>query len=264
MKISILLLLVSIYIVIILFFYFFQRSFLYFPDENNYLTSEIINKENKVLNIRTKDNLNLKSYLYFEKKNRNTILFLHGNAGTLNNRIYKLNIFKNLGFNYLAVTWRGFSGNKGSPTEKGLTLDALSGLDYLNSLGIKDNEVVIYGESLGTGVGVNVSTIRSVKGLILESPYTSVGDVGKIKFPFLPIDLILKDKFDTRSKISSVKCPILVMHGYADKIVPFHMGKEIFDSINSKKYSHFVDDDHMMDLDHHATLAIQSFFNSIN
>ncbi len=264
MKISILLVLTSIYIAIIVFFYLFQRSFLYFPDENNYLTTEVINKENKVVYIQTKDNLNLKSYLYFEKSNKNTILFLHGNAGTLNNRIYKLNIFKKLGFNYLALSWRGFSGNKGNPTEEGLTLDALSGLNFLNTLGIKDNEVVIYGESLGTGVGVNVTTIRDVKGLILESPYTSIGDVGKIKFPFLPINLILKDKFDTKSKISSVKCPILVMHGYADKIVPFYMGNEIFDSINSKKYSHFVDDDHMMDLDNKAILVIQNFFNSIN
>ena len=263
MKLSILLILVSVYIGITLFFYIFQRSFLYFPQENNYLTPELINENNKIVYVKTSDNIKLKSYLYFNKSNKNTILFLHGNAGTLNNRIYKLNILQNMGFNYLAISWRGFSGNEGTPTEEGLTIDGLSGLSYLNNLGIKDSEIVIYGESLGTGVSVNVSQLRNTKGLILESPYTSVADVGKIKFPFLPIDLILKDKFDTKNKIGRIKCPIMVMHGYADKIVPFHMGKEIYQLINSKKYSYFVEDNHMMDFDKNMISAIENFFHSL-
>ena len=169
-----------------------------------------------------------------------------------------------LNLNYLAISWRGFSGNDGKPTEENLTIDALSGLNYLNKLGIDDNEIIVYGESLGTGVSINLVKLRKVKGLILESPFTSVAEVGKIKFPFLPVNLILKDKFESKKNIHQVKCPILVMHGFSDKIVPFYMGKNIFDSIEDEKYSFFTEDDHMMQYDFKMIKAIKNFISTLN
>ena len=115
-----------------------------------------------MVSMETIDGLTLKSYLYMNKSNTQTILFLHGNAGTLNSRIYKLNKFKELGFNYLALSWRGFSGNEGAPSEEGLIKDALAGLDYLNTLDIEDLKIIVYGESLGTGVGISVAGRRSL------------------------------------------------------------------------------------------------------
>lgn len=246
MKMYLVLGILSIYLIVVVFFYLYQKTFLYFPNEDNYLTSEVINIDNKIVRVETSDKIILESYLYINKKNAQTILFLHGNAGTLESRIYKLNKFKEIGLNYLAITWRGFSGNKGEPSEYGLTLDGISGLNYLNSLGITDKNIIIYGESLGTGVAVNLAQLRKVSGLILESPYTSIANVGKIKFPFLPVNFILKDKFNSLSKIENIKCPILVMHGFNDPIVPFSMGKELFEKIKSEKYSFFTTDDHMM------------------
>jgi len=253
-----------LYLLLIIFFYFFQRSFLYYPNEDNYLTSETINKENSIVSVETIDGLTLKSYLYMNKSNTQTVLFLHGNAGTLNSRIYKLNKFKELGFNYLALSWRGFSGNEGTPSEEGLIKDALAGLDYLNTLDIEDLKIIVYGESLGTGVGISVAGRRKIRGLILESPYTSIAELGKIKFPFLPINLILKDKYDSLKNSKEIKCPVLVMHGFEDKVVPFYMGEEIYDLIETEKLSFFTEDDHMMRFNRKMENSIKNFSNLLD
>ena len=259
MKLYLLSGIILLYLLVLVFFYFYQRTFLYFPELNNYLTKETINEENQQLTVKTSDDISLKSYYYSNKNNTHTILFLHGNAGTLENRIYKLNAIKRLGFNYLAISWRGFSGNQGEPSEFGLTQDAIAGLNFLNKSGIRDEDIYVYGESLGTGVAINLSISRNLKGLILESPYTSIAEVGKIKFPFLPVNLILKDKYDSISKIDKVNCPVLVLHGFSDTIVPFYMGEKIFNNIKSKKYSYFVEDNHMMDFSRGLIKSLQEF-----
>ncbi len=97
--------------------------------------------------------------------------------------------------NYLIISWRGFSGNKGSPTEQGLYSDARSALEWLQKNNISKNKIILYGESLGTGVAVEVAQNQKFAGIILESPYTSIVDAAKIYYPYLPVDLILKDKY---------------------------------------------------------------------
>ena len=107
-------------------------------------------------------------------KDYKTILFLHGNAGTLENRIYKINHFKDVDVNFLIIAWRGFSGNKGKPSEKGLYEDAKSAIKWLKNKGIKEENIIIYGESLGTGVAVEIAQNKNFAGIILESPFTSM------------------------------------------------------------------------------------------
>ena len=102
--------------------------------------------------IKTDDNIQLLGWFYNNNIEKfKTILLLHGNAGSLENRIYKLNNFKNLNVNFLIVAWRGFSGNKGNPTETGLYIDARSAIKWLNSKGVTEQNIILYGESLGTG-----------------------------------------------------------------------------------------------------------------
>ena len=107
---------------------------------------------------KTKDNIELLSW--YHKKNINdykTILFLHGNAGTLENRIYKINYFKDIDVNFLLLSWRGFSGNNGDPSEKGIYEDARSAVRWLKNKGIVEKNIIIYGESLGTGAAVEIA-----------------------------------------------------------------------------------------------------------
>ena len=155
--INILILITAIYLIITLALYFLQRKLLYYPVVNNYSGDKLLVPVEKV-KITTKDNLELLAW-YYDKGNKNykTLLFLHGNAGSLENRINKINHFKDMNMNFLLLSWRGFSGNKGQPTEKGIYEDARSAIQWLKEKGLETEDIVIYGESLGTGVAVEVA-----------------------------------------------------------------------------------------------------------
>ena len=164
----------------------------------------------------------------------------------------------------MILAYRGFNGNSGNPTEKNIYLDAKSALTWLNSKGIADKNIILYGESLGTAVAIEVAKDKNFSGIILESPFTSMIEMGKVYYPYLPVRLLLKDKFDNQSKIKSINSPILVMHGRKDKIVPFYMGKKIYDSANKPKYSYFIDfDEHMMSFDLNLIKAIETFIKGL-
>jgi fermentation-respiration switch protein FrsA (DUF1100 family) len=245
--------------------YVFQRNFLYHPDKNNYLRSEKLNADTKEIFVPSTEGIALKAWFYKNPQNKYTVLFFHGNAGGLGNRIYKLNELKNLNLNYLIISWRGFSGNKGSPTEQGLYSDARSALEWLEKNNISKNKIILYGESLGTGVAVEVSQNQKFAGIILESPYTSIVDAAKIYYPYLPVDLILKDKYLSLKKIKNINSPILIMHGGADIIIPIAMGKKLFDEVQSKKYGYFPQfDRHMMTYNSELKLELQKFIKTLN
>ena len=261
----ILLIFVTIYLFILISTYLFQRNLLYHPTENNYFGDQLTVSIDKV-KIKTQDNIELTAW--YHSKNLNdykTILFLHGNAGSLENRIHKINHFKDMNVNFLLVSWRGFSGNKGKPTEKGLYLDAKGAVAWLKSKGIRENNIIIYGESLGTGVATEIAQNKNFGGIILESPFTSMIAAGKDKYPYLPVRLLLKDKYESDKKIKNINSPILIMHGKVDNIVPFHMGKKMYELANEPKYSYFSDyDDHMMEYNQNLLLELKNFITSLN
>ena len=252
------------YLLVVVFVFFYQRNLLYHPFENNYNTDQANFSYEEVF-IPTSDNNKLKAWFHKKDlKKKKTLLFFHGNAGNLSNRIYKLNLIKNFDINFLIVAYRGFSGNEGSPTEEGLYQDARDTLEWLNKQEIKDNQIIIYGESLGTGVSAEISQHKNFAGIILESPFTSMVDAGKHYYFYLPVSLLLKDRYETIKKLKNIKMPILVMHGERDSIVPFHMGKKVFLEANDPKYSYFPkDDDHMMEYNENLLEALDNFLKSI-
>ena len=155
-----------IYSLILVYIYIFQRNLLYHPKENNYLDNQI-NFEYEEVFIPVNKNIKLKSWIIEKdfKKNK-TLIFFHGNAGNLNNRIYKINELYNLDINILLVSWRGFSGNKGKPTENGLYEDARSSIQWIEEQGVNPEDIILYGESLGTGVATQMALDFKVAGLI--------------------------------------------------------------------------------------------------
>ena len=249
----------------LVFLYFYQRNLLYHPNENNYSDDEITVNIEKV-NIKTSDNINLLGW-YHEKnlKEFKTLIFFHGNAGSLENRIHKLNHFKDMNVNFLIIAWRGFSGNSGEPSENGLYKDGKSAIDWLIKKGVSEQKLILYGESLGTGVAVHLAQNRNFSGVILETPFTSMIDAAKTFYPYIPVKLLLKDKFENYKKIKNINSPILIMHGEADQIVPFSMGKKLYEIANKPKYSYFTKyDNHMMEYDEKLILALKSFLKSLN
>ena len=257
--------LILFYVLLLISVFIFQRKLLYHPNFSNHITGDGLIHSIEKINIKTEDNIDLKGWFHLKDLKKKTILFFHGNAGTLDNRIYKLNFLGNLDINFLIIAWRGYSGSIGKPTEFGLYQDAKSAVNWLNLKGIAEKNIILYGESLGTAVAIEIGQNKNFAGIILEAPFTSMVDIGKKYYPFFPVKLLLKDKFDSQKKIKNINSPILVMHGKKDTIVPFYMGKKIYDLANKPKYSYFVDlDDHMMNFDLNLIRAIETFIKGLN
>ena len=265
---TIILTLVSFYVLLLTIVFFFQRNLLYHPSVDDYLKDQTINEPNEIEKVRitTADNIDLKAWFYNKNlKKLKTILFFHGNAGSLENRTYKLNHFKDLNVNFLIIAWRGFSGNKGKPSEIGLYRDAESAVKWLESKGLVEKNIILYGESLGTGVAVEIAQNKNFAGIILESPYTSMLNLGKKYYPLFPVSFLLKDKFESYKKINNISVPVLIIHGKIDKIVPFAMGKKMYELANEPKFFYSQEyGDHMVDYDEKLLSSLKKFIQSLN
>ena len=254
-----------LYFLVLVFLYFYQRNLLYHPNENNY-SEDKISVDIKKVKIKTSDNIELLGWFHEKNlKDYKTLVYFHGNAGTLENRIHKINHFQDMNINFLIIAWRGFSGNKGKPTEQGLYEDGKSAIDWLIKKGVNEENLILYGESLGTGVATHLAQNKNYAGIILETPFTSMIDAAKTFYPYIPVSILLRDKFENYKKVKNIKLPILIMHGEVDQIVPFSMGKKIYEIANQPKYSYFTKhDNHMMEYDENLVSTLKFFLNSLN
>jgi len=260
--------LVCFYVLLVVVVFFFQRNLLYHPSVNNYIKDQEVKKpsEIEIVSITTRDKIDLLGWYYNKNiENSKTILFFHGNAGSLENRTYKLNHFKDLNLNFLIIAWRGFNGNSGKPNETGLYEDAESAIRWLKTKGVEDKNIILYGESLGTGVAVEVAQNKNYAGVILESPFTSMVNMGKKYYPFFPVSFLLKDKFESHKKINNISIPVLIMHGTVDNIVPYNMGKKMYELANEPKFFYSQEyGDHMIEYDEKLLSALKKFILSLN
>jgi uncharacterized protein len=251
-----------VYFIILAYVYLFQRNLLYHPSINSY-QSDKINFDYEEIFIQNNEGIKLKAWLH-EKDliNKKTILFFHGNAGDLSNRNYKLNELAKFDVNFLILAYRGFSGNEGQPTEQGLYDDAKSALEWIKIKGVKEKNLILYGESLGTAVTIEVAQNKNLAGIVLESPFTSMVELAQKYYPFLPAKFLLKDRYETVKKLKNISSPLLVLHGRLDTIVPFAMGEELFKQVNEPKFKYFIDnDDHMMRYDENLLNEIKKFIS---
>ena len=255
----------AVYASVLVLLFIFQRNLMYHPEENNYFGDKLEVDIEKVY-INTSDDLSLLGWFHKKDlKKFKTIVYFHGNAGKLENRIHKLNHFKDMNVNFLIIAWRGFSGNEGKPSEKGLYVDGGSTITWLKNLGLNEEDIILYGESLGTGIATHLAQKNNYAGLVLETPFTSMVEAAKNFYPYIPVGLLLRDKYKNDQKIKNINIPVLVMHGEADQIIPFWMGKKIYEIANQPKYSYFTKyDDHMMEYDEKLVLALNDFIKSLN
>jgi len=219
-----------------------QRSFLYFPDPAKFVPEQWALKELQPLPVTTEDGLTLTSwYIAPKKPGKFTIVFFQGNAGHLGYRNYKVRPWLSASYGVLLIGYRGF-GNPGSPSEEGLYMDARAAIDALRAKGVPDKAFVFYGESLGTGVATQMATEYDASGLILESPYTSIPDVGADRYPLVPAHILLRDKYNSIAKIKDVHMPLLLLHGEIDQVIPVKFGHMLLDAANEPKQGEFVPD----------------------
>lgn len=250
-----------LYLALLLLMFIFQRSLLYYPQYGNY-NVQSIPKNFKEIFIQTSDGLKIKGWL--NKKdfiNKKTVLYFHGNAGTINNRIYRLEEFAKMDVNFLIISYRGYSNNPGKPSEEGLYKDARSAIKFLNNLGVTNDNLFLYGESLGTGVVTEVAQRKEFAGVILEAPFTSTTDVAKKLYSIFPVSYLVKDRYDSLKKISNINSPVLILHGKNDNLIPVEMGKKLFDNANQPKYLFTTQDDHVIKFEKKTIGVIENFLN---
>jgi fermentation-respiration switch protein FrsA (DUF1100 family) len=185
--------------------------------------------------VPTPDGLVLTAWFRKPAPGKPTLLYFHGNGGNLMNRIGRVRFFAGTGWGMLFVEYRGYGVNPGQPSEAGLHEDALGAMAFLVARGIPSDRVVLYGESLGTGVAVWLATQTQVAAVILDSPYTSIANVAQSHFWFLPVKPFMKNRFDLRGRIDRINAPLLVMQGALDDVVPPAMGKAVFAAAHEPK-----------------------------
>lgn len=157
-----------------------------------------------------------------------TLLYFHGNGGTLASRAERIAAYLAQGQGIFMMAYRGYGGSTGTPSERANVADALLAFDTLAGKGVPPRNIILYGESLGTGVAVQVAAARRPGGLILDAPYTSIADVGARAYPYLPVKLLMRDRYETMRFIGQVQAPLLVIHGDRDQVIPVHMGEKVY------------------------------------
>jgi len=162
------------------------------------------------------------------------ILYFHGNGGSLWNRRFRAQALTAGGRGLLMVSYRGYSGSTGTPTEAGLHTDARTAYDWVTR-SYEASRVVAYGESLGTGVAVRLAGERPVAGLVLDAPYTSAADVASLIYWYVPVRWLMLDQFRSLDRIGDVKAPILILHGTDDRVIPFGFGRRLYEAAPEPK-----------------------------
>ena len=239
--------------------YLFQRRLIYFPlkvPPSLGTLSEVYTP----VQTQTKDNLTL-THWYARQNGLYSphVVVLHGNAGNIEDRAYKFQFLVDQGCSLLLVSYRGYGDNPGKPTESNLIDDSALALEWLfkqNRVSPKD--VVLFGESLGSGVAIALATKYPVRGLIFDGAYSSVTEVGQSTFPFVPVQWLLKDTWDSKSRILNVHSPILFIHSKNDSIIPFRFAEKLFQIANEPKKNIWLESS-----DHNDNLETETVRQSI-
>jgi len=232
----------------------FQRKLLYVPDTQRPDLARLGIPDLRAVEIATRDGLNLLAWYLPAQGDRPVIAYFHGNGGHLGYREGRMGAFAAASFGALFLEYRGYGGNPGSPTEDGLYDDARAALDFLGAQGVDPARLVLYGESLGTGVAVRMASERPVGALVLETPYSSVADVAARRYWMFPVRLLIKDRFDSMARIGAVRAPILVLLGGRDVIVPPQFGRALFAAAPEPKELWLAQDGGHEDLRHFGGL----------
>jgi len=219
---------------VLLYYVVFQRSLIYVPNPKRPLRIDFDALTMTTVHIETQDHVMLNAWYKKAKHNRPTVLVLHGNAGHIGTRAPLARLLMQHGYGVLLLEYRGYGGNPGKPDEQGLYLDAEAGMQYLEKHRVNQSQIVIYGESLGTGVATYLAQSPAhACALILQSPYTTLAALARYHYPWIPIEPW--DKFNSISHIRASKLPVLILHGTKDKVVPFHEGQTMFQAANEPK-----------------------------
>jgi fermentation-respiration switch protein FrsA (DUF1100 family) len=233
--------------------YLGQRAMMYFPERARTSPASVGLAQAEEMVLKTTDGEEVIAWHVPARGERLVVVYFHGNGGALAHRAARFAALVADGTGLVALSYRGYGGSTGRPSETGLMRDG----DAVYRFGAgryRAERLVLWGESLGSGVAVALAAERPAAGLILEAPFASAADIGAMAYPFLPVRLLMKDQFRSDEKIGAVSAPVLVLHGERDHVVPIAQGERLFALVRGrKKLVRFADGGHN-DLDDHGAL----------
>lgn len=227
---NIIVILLVFYLAFLITIYFLQDRMLYFPQRDIQQTPKDIGLDYEDVYMKTKDGVTISGWYIPTENEKGVVLFCHGNAGNISHRLESINIFYNMGLSVLIFDYRGYGKSEGKPSEKGTYLDAEAAWNYLVSIkGKPPRKIILFGRSLGAAIAADIALKESPAGLIIESSFLSVFEMGKKYYPWIPVRLISKFDYSTIDKIQSITSPKLIIHSPDDEIIPFEHGKKLFE-----------------------------------
>ena len=233
----------TIFIIVLMLLYIFQRHLMYFPARIIPRLDDYNANDLDVVSLHTSDGLVLNAWYKPAMNQRATVLYLHGNAGHIGYRMPLARQLINRGFGILLVDYRGYGGNGGDPSEQGLYEDGRAGLRFLQAHGVRSQRIVLYGESIGTGVATKLAVESPICAVVLQSPFTSMTALARYHYPWLLVTPW--DRFDSLGRIKAIQAPLLILHGKQDALVPYNEGVTLFEqALEPKKMVSFAQGDH--------------------
>ena len=214
---------------LLLFLRYIETRTLFYPTKEISFLPDRANLKFQGVFFKTSDNVKLNGWFVHSEGSEYTILFCHGNAGNISHRIEKLKFFNELGCSVFIIDYRGYGKSQGRPSEGGFYKDAKAAYKYLLSRRIFPDQIIGYGESIGGAVIVDLASREKMKAIILDSTISSVKDMIKCTYPFVPY-WVFSSRFDSESKIKSIKIPKLIIHSLNDEIVPYQLGKKLYEA----------------------------------
>ena len=224
-----------IYLALVLALYLFQRKLQYHPFKEQVAPSHYGLNQVEEVSFDTEDGERINAWYAEAKPGQATFLYFHGNAEAIQHRWERVRLFTEHGFGILIVSYRGYAGSTGTPTEAGLHLDAKGALRFLEVKGLSPGDLIYFGESLGSGVAIPLAAQHPPAAIVLDSPFTSAADVGQHAYWYVPTRYLLKDKFNSMAHVEKITSPVFIFHGDADPVVPFKFGRRLFDAFKSPK-----------------------------
>ncbi|MDX2073869.1 MAG: alpha/beta hydrolase [Alphaproteobacteria bacterium] len=219
----------------------FQRRLMYLPTAGDIAPALYGLAHFTDMTIESEDGTRLQLWYHEAANGQPTIIYFHGNAGHLGDRVGIFAALAEKGFGVAAVSYRGYGKSEGRPHEKGIYADARAAIKWVRSRGIAPTRMAFYGESLGTGVAVKMATEFAPKHLFLQAPYTSVVRRAAEIYWFVPVRLLIRDHFDSLSLIRTVRTPLTIFHGRLDRVIPPQHSHELLDAANEPKRAIFFD-----------------------
>ena len=211
-----------------------HRYFLYIPDRTRVAPNEAGLSGVEIV-FKAADGTKLIAWYLPAKGTKPTLLYFIGNSGNVANRAGKIRTIAASGYGVFMLNYRRYGGSEVRPTEARNAADAISAYDCLRGQGVAPSDIIAYGESLGTAVATRLSLQREVQALVLEAPFTSAVDVGKLLWKGFPLGIIMVDQYRTIERIGEVTVPLFIVHGGRDSIIPLDQARRVYHKANEPK-----------------------------